>query len=163
MTAMSKRTGKERSKRFSIPVYFASEEELEQVKAAAGGSASAYIRDCVRFSEGFADPRHEVARELYAVARKISGEVHLIADLVRACHVLKVATQGPSSRIQPDESIRLLERVDQLIDQLLESIEYRAGLDVELMRSIGDYRLACAAWEARQSRAAIFQDRRSGS
>ena len=160
---MSKVNGKERSKRFSIPVYFGSEEELERVKAAAGGSASAYIRDCVRFSHGYADPRHDVARELYAVARKIGGEVHLIADLVRATYALRRAIGKTPSSSVTNNVRRSLDRVDALIDVLTVGIENRAGLDVQLMRLIGDYRRDCAAWESRQSRTATAQARKSRS
>ena len=160
---MSKKTGKERSKRFSIPVYFGSEEELERVKAAAGGSASAYIRDCVRFSHGYADPRHDVARELYAVARKIGGEVHLIADLVRATYALRRAIGQTAFSSATHDVLGCLDRVNDLIDVLTVSIENRAGLDVELIRLIGDYRRDCAAWESRQSRRATGQARKARS
>lgn len=89
---MSKRkSGDNRSKPAST-VYWESEAQKQRIENAAGGNVSQYVRERVLFDEGYADPRHDIAARLMRLADEMSGELHLVADLVQALTALRQET-----------------------------------------------------------------------
>ncbi|MCD1623148.1 hypothetical protein [Citromicrobium bathyomarinum] len=146
-------------KKFATTVYWESEEQKQRIENAASRNVSQYVRERVLFDEGYADPRHDVAARLMRLADELSGELHLVADLVRALTALRQVSQTMPSQAR-DAAIEKIEKdVDALISRLLESHEHRVDLSQDLIASVATYSEACADWEVRQHRAATRQKR----
>lgn len=156
---MSGRKGGNDRKKFATTVYWESEKQKQRIENAARGNVSQYVRERVLFDEGYTDPRHDVAARLMRLADELSGELHLVAELIRALTGMRQVSQTMPSHAR-DAAIEKIEKdVDALISRLLESHEHRVDLSQDLIAAIATYSDACADWEVRQHRAATRQTR----
>ena len=156
---MTRRKGDGSGQKFATTVYWESEEQKQRIENAAGGNVSQYVRERVLFDEGYADPRHDVAARLMRLADELSGELHLVAELVRGLTALRQASQTMPVHARAPVIEKIEQEVDALISRLLESHEHRVDLSQELIAAIATYSEACADWEVRQHRAATRQKR----
>lgn len=156
---MSKQKSGDSQSKPASTVYWESEEQKQRIENAAGGNVSQYVRERVLFDEGYADPRHDVAARLMRLADEMSGELHLVADLVRALTALRQGAQAMPAHPRGSAIGKIEQDIDALISRLLKSHERRVDLSQDLINSIALYSEACADWEVRQERAATIQKR----
>ena len=156
---MKNETKRAKRQRLALTVYCENPQQLRRIKSAARGNVSRYILDRVLYDDGYADPRHDVAARLMRLADAMSGELHLISDLVREKHALRREVGRSLSYANDDVVRRIVNDIKCIISHLLVSSEKRADLDHDLMGAISDYTKCCAEWELRQERAATLQKR----
>ena len=133
MAAMRNKTKRDERQRLALTVYCEYPQQLRRIKSAARGNVSRYILDRVLYDDGYADPRHDVAARLMRLADAMSGELHLISDLIRENHALRREVGHSSSYANGDVVRQIVKDIKCTISHLLVSSEKRADLDLSLI------------------------------